>query len=345
MLLGLGLYLLGYISVLSGKNVFTFCLFYASNGIYEIMFNGVKEVLVYNNIKYLGIEDNFVVQKNIAKILQYVTLLLSMVLSAVVRVKGISMNYPIILDMITLVLYITTVCFIEEHRTENVKKLSRNIIKTICIGFKYIFKHSSLEKIILFRIFWFSLYRVFLLHAPKFYLGLGIWPNKKNFISFIPPMQVFCGALIQYLLISYYASRKNARLDATLFLISSFSALLASAIYRGSIACALLMIYFPFTMMGEIVFFTRLQRFAPSKIRGTVISICNFFTSIVRFSTTVALGYIIKTYSNRTAFLIVTSIFATGAIIFYISIFFDKHIERVDKRIWVANNRKILSKV
>jgi MFS family permease len=330
MLLGMVLYLVGYVAILFKKNFFTFCLFYGLYGLYEAMFTGAHETLVYNNIKYLGIIDDFILHKNRSKIMQYAALLSSTIVAGRGMTGKISPNYLIVLDIVILLIYIAVVRSIEEHGIENLKKLNTNYLKSTITGLRYMFRHSSLRKIVMFRFVWLSFYKMFLHYAPTFYID--IW-KSVGLASYMVPLEIFSAAVIQWLCIKYFTRRKNIYLDAKLFLLSSFSFMLSSLVYRGLFSYILIIIYFFSVQIGEVIFFVRMQRFIPAKSRAVIISACNFFVAMLRLVITLAMGFIAEKLSYQWAFVCVAAFFATSAIVFYISILRDRHISKIEKQL------------
>ncbi|MDR2777753.1 MAG: MFS transporter [Rickettsiales bacterium] len=333
-LFGMALYLLGYILLLFRKNFLTFCVFYGSYGLYETLFTGARETLVYNNVKYFDIMDNFVLQKNRAKILQYMALILASLIAGKMKARKIGANYLIVTDIVILLLYILTVYLTDEHSNENLKKLNTNYLRSVKNGFKYMFRHGSLRKIVEFRFVWFSIHKLFLHYAPTFYIG--IWKNNLNIASYMVPVEVFSAAVLQGLFLRYFARRKNIRLDAALLVVSSLSAMLSSIVYSGLVSYILMIIYFTTLQMGEIIFFMRMQKFIPSKSRAVIISACNFFNSAIGLIMTLVVKSVSERYSYRLAFIGITTFFSASAILFYISIMYDGHLERVDRRTRLA---------
>ncbi|MDR3078767.1 MAG: hypothetical protein LBU15_01875 [Rickettsiales bacterium] len=334
LLLSMLLYLIGYVAIFFRKNFFTFCLFYGFYGLYETIFSGAKETLIYNNIVHLDMLDGFVIQRNRAKIVQYGALLLSSLWAGGMVVNRSSANYLIVLDALILSLYIAVVYSMEEHGNENLKKLNTNYLNSIVNGLRHMFRHSSLRKIIVFRFVWFSVYRIFLHYAPLFYIG--IW-RSAGVAGYMVPMEIFLAAVMQSLLIRFFTRRKNIYLDARLFLLSSFSALISSIIYRGLISYILIIIFFFSSQIGEVIFFVRMQRFIPAKSRAVILSASNFFISLLKLTMTLALGFISKKFSYRLAFIGMNGFFAIGAVLFYISILGDSHLGKIEKRLRPKN--------
>jgi MFS family permease len=334
LIFGLVSYLLGYIVILFKRNFFTFCLFYGSVGIYETMFTGAKESLVYNNIKHFDIMDNFVIHKNKSKTCQHIALMLSSFVAGKLIMKKYSANYLIIIDIMVLITYIFLISSMDEHRNINIQKLHKGYMKSIENGLKYMFKHTSLRKIIIFRTVWISIFRLLLSYSSLFFRE--IFGNLK-LVSYIASSEILISAILQYLIVEYFAKRKNIYIDALLFIVGSFSALVSAIIYGGFVSYALIIVYFSCIKASELIFFARMQKIIPAKSRAVIISTSNFLNSIFRLVVSLVLGFISDRYSYRAAFCSIFTFFSLSSVIFYLSLLADRHIHRVENRIRVAN--------
>ncbi|MDR2778421.1 MAG: MFS transporter [Rickettsiales bacterium] len=327
---GLLFYLLGYVIILFKKNFFTFCLFHGFAGIYETMFTGAKESLVYNNIKYLDLMDDFVLHKNRSKTFQYIALMLSSFTAGKLVIKKYNANYLIMIDIVILIAYIMLVHSMNEHSNKNLRKLNTGYMKSIGNGLKYMFIHRSLRKMIIFRAVWISIFRLLLSYSSLFYRE--IFRNLK-LVGYIASSEILISALLQYLIVKYFAKKKNIYYDALLFVIGSLAALMSSIIYRGWISYPLIVVYFSCIKASELIFFSRMQKLIPSKSRAVIVSASNFLNSMLRLIISLSLSFISSKYSYKMAFCLIFAFFNLNSLIFFLYLLADRHIYKMESRI------------
>lgn len=322
---GIFFHLIGYIIILFKKNFFTFCLFYGFYGLYETLFSGSKESLIYNNIKYLDLRKTFIKYKSRSKIVHLIALTISSFLGGFLLKYN--KNYIIIVDIFVLILYIFVILSINEHRSPNLQKLNKNYIRSIANGFKYVLKHYTLRRFLLFEGVWYSTWMIFINYSSLFYKEIDV---KFLNIGTMNSLQVLIVAIVQSSIIGYFINR-DVYSNAKIFLVGGIFCVLSTYLYSGMISYALLVLYFFCIQSGDLLFYPKIQRLIPAKSRSIIISIENFIDSITKLVLLNLFGVISSKYSYRNGFLSMSIFYITLSVIFYVFLSRDKHLRKIER--------------
>ncbi|MDR2077453.1 MAG: MFS transporter [Rickettsiales bacterium] len=327
LLLGLLAYTFGYLIILARKNFITFCIFYGSSGFYETIFSSSREVIAYSSAKHLGIEDGLVRYRSNAKMLQYGALVLSSFLAG--KLVGQDIGYLIVVDISTLLLHLITVCSLAEYNNQNLKKLNANYLQSVKKSLRYLLRHYSLRKLIIFRVVWSSMLKVFASYAPIFYEKITGGTAR---IKYMIPGQILMSAVLQRITMKYLLEKKNIYLDTLLFFFAGLTALCAVAIHRGILSYGLLIAYFACLQNAELLFFSRIQRLIPAKFQAIIVSTSSFANSLGRIVLLRTIGLLANGHGYHLAFGVPAAFLTFSTLLFSLTILGDKHINLLERR-------------
>lgn len=325
LLVGILFHLIGYVVILLRKNFLTFCLFYGLFGLYETLFSGSKESLFYNNVKYLGMTDIFIKYKSRSKIVHLIALTISSFFGGIL-IKY-NPNYILSFDIFVLLIYALVVLSMDEHSNSNLQKLNRNYLKSITNGFHYVAKHRTLRRFLIFEGAWYSVWMIFINYSSLYY---GEIKMKFLNIGTMNSLQVLTVALTQSLTIGYFIG-KDVFSNAKFFIIGGILCLMSTYIYGGLPSYALLVLYFFCIQSGDLLFYPRIHGFIPAKSRSIIVSLENFIDSMVKLLFLRLFGGISTNHSYRLGFLSIASLYLVLAILFYLGLVNDKHLQKKEK--------------
>lgn len=324
---GISILILGYILIFFNKSFISFCIFYMCFGLYDTIFSGSKESLIYNNIKYHNMKKEFMKYKNISRIIALISLSIAAFISGNLVTKHI--NIVLFVDILILIMFVITVFFIDEHANENLKKLNKNYKKSIKNGFKFIIKHKTLRKFIIFEAIWFPILMITINYCSFFYKEISS-VNMPS-VSVMMFCQILCVAIIQIFTIGKL-SKQNVYKNSLLFIFGAIFGLLSFYNYNGLFSYILNILYFFCIQTADTLFYPTIQGLMAAKSRSLIVSIMSFIESIVKLIFLYFLGYLSKMYNYKVGFSMLFIFYTIFTLIFYYFLINDKHLRKIQNR-------------
>lgn len=317
--------IVGYIVILFDKSFFGFCVFYCCFGLYDTIFSASKEALIYNNIKYLNLKNDFPKYKNITRIIAFSSLSVAAFISG----KLITDNLDLVLkiDITSLIIYSLVIAWTNEHQTISLKKLNNDYRKSLKNGFKYIWKHKTLIKFVIFESIWYPILMIIISFCPVFYKEMNVTKNINIMVS----CQVITIAIMQLCFISKLYKQK-IYLYTVMFFLGAICEIISLYLYNNIFSYILNILYLFFTQVADILLYVTVQDLIPSKSRSCIASIRNFLDSTFRMIFLYVLGFLFKVYDYRIGFISLFVFYVVCCTIFVYSICMDKHLIKKSER-------------
>ena len=149
-LTGTFLFFLSYILLLFNVSIYTYIVYAVCSGIFDITFMSSNEGLVYENIKKYGLTKRFAEYKSVSKFCKF----MGMAISGFLAGDLVYENPKIIFMVDTVVLIVAMIAIYGMDDTSCTKVVKLQVKKPL----KYIWRHKTLMKAILHRIFWHSFF-------------------------------------------------------------------------------------------------------------------------------------------------------------------------------------------
>ncbi len=311
----------GYFIVLFNKNFYGFCIFYCCFGLHDTIFSVSKEALIYNNIKYLGLKNNFPKYKNITRIISFISLSIATFIAG----KLVNDNLDLVLeiDILSLVIYSIIILWTNERRNINIKKLNNDYIKSLKNGLKYVIKHKTLMKFVIFEGIWYSIITITVSFCPVFYKEM--YSAEK--VNIMVSSQIISLAILQSCFINIFRKFK-IQTHVTLFIFGAIYGTISFYLYDIRYSFVLNILYFFFTQMADVLIYVKIQDLIPSKSRSCIASIRSFSDSLFKLFFLYEIGILSKKYDYRTGFFVLFVFYFFCCMIFIYSIYKDNHLKK-----------------
>ncbi len=312
----------GYLIILFNKSFYSFCIFYCCFGFYDTVFSVSKETIIYNNMKYLNIRKKFSKYKNIARIISFSSLSIATFISG--KLVNDNLNLALKIDILSLILYLLIILWINERRCINLEKLNNNYLKSLKNGFKYVLKHKTLMKFVIFEGIWYSIMTIVINFCPVFYKE--IYSIER--VNIIVSLQIILLAVLQLCFINHLFDKFEIQRQVMLFIYGAICGILSFYLYDIKYSFILNVFYFFFTQMTDILIYIKIQDLIPSKSRTCISSIRSFSDSLFGLVFLYILGILSNKYNYRIGFLSLFIIYLFCCIVFVYSIYKDKHLKK-----------------
>ena len=321
------LFLASYFLVFFDKSAFAFVVFFFFFGLYDATYYSVKDNIIYNNIKHHNLKDTFPKHKLMTKILSSVALSVGAFMATKVF-KTAGGHALIVIDGILFSLYMYNILQINENAGKNLTLLTNNATKSLISGIRYIFKHNTLRKFLLFQVTWSSVNSIIMSYCSLFYSNIF---STNTDIGNLMSIQILIVAIMQTILINKLMKLSIFK-TCFVFVVSGISIMLSTTIYSGLISYVFVILYYLCTRIGDALTYTTIQSCIPSKFRTIVVSVADLCESFVNSVLLWIFGFLAKSYSYRVSLNTISCFFAVCSVVFLISCLYDKHLWRMEKR-------------
>ena len=323
-LIGVILYLLSYVGLIYDKSVLTFSIYYACRSLYSSVFDSSFEALVYGNIRHYGLKDLFTEYRNFSRLCRLIAITSASYIAG--KLIWNNVNTVLICDIFILILNIVILLGMVERKTEGIKKLNKSYKNLFRDSVKYMVKHRVMRNFIIFQSFWVALISLTATYRSVFCEEIS---SSKSVIGTMLALQTILAAVAQFFSVKYFA-KKNASFKISIFFISGLFCLASLYSYRGLESYILYTIFFILLQVADSLTYPNTLNSIPERLMPVILPAFNIITEIFKAIVLYIFGYTAGEDSYHFAFVVMFSIFTLFSFFAYISIRFDKHLNKKD---------------
>lgn len=331
LLLGQLLCVLGF-SIISFNHSFTaFLVFEILFGIQSALFSGAIEALVYDNMKYYGIDKNFSVYRNYAESFTLAGFACSAFLSGII-VKFYGYEPLYWLQVISYAVVLLLLLCMQDHgaHDSNIRKLNDNYWKILRWSLQYLGKNISALKSLLFGALYWSIWIIFLIFQPLLFAEL-LHNQNTELVGIMIALQCLLTALGKILLMRY-CKQRNLTTAMWLFLISGICLCLCMYYYSLPLSFIFWIIFWICSYVPYAIASNMEHLLIPSRLRATLLSVKGFLNSLIKSGYLLIFGLLGKAYNYQVSFRVMGLIYLLIICSFYLLVLTDKHIRTKQHR-------------
>ena len=319
-LTGTFLFFLSYILLLFNVSIYTYIVYAVCSGIFDITFMSSNEGLVYENIKKYGLTKRFAEYKSVSKFCKF----MGMAISGFLAGDLVYENPKIIFMVDTVVLIVAMIAIYGMDDTSCTKVVKLQVKKPL----KYIWRHKTLMKAILHRIFWHSFFLFLATYKSLYFEELAV--NDAN-VNVMVTIQMVLAMSLQVFVVKKL-SKKSIFFNYGLFIVAGLFAIMSFYNYSGILSYILIVIYFIMAETTGDVTYSNMISFMPRSEMAMMLALTHLGNNLGKLIFVNSFGIISHYVSHRTAFLTLGAVDLLACIILFILIKIDKHMKNVDTR-------------